>query len=687
MKKIIKNISRVLFSLLLIVSIFGAFNVFAADVIFQITGISVKEKSDKVTVNDVSLSGGSINNDIIFTDQGDYITYDITIKNVTEDDYTIKSITDDNTSSYLEYTYDDLSNVKLNKGDSKTFNLTITYKQETSNLTISDQAVSLTLTYEKEDGTTGTETITNDDNNGTTTTDDTSTTGEVKGATITNPKTGDNITIYIILGLLSLTGLVITTVSKKHLQKSLMAIALVSLVAIPLGVKADSDKFIISFTTNKIQNSYIDIGDGIEFHTKLLRAALNNDKIERECFTEDDETYCGYVDTNYTENDFEYWEYDIDSLVHIKPGTIDQFNAVKDTIPSSRIISPESSNVHLYLWLEDDTVYYYTNAKKIVLSGNITGLFAELDSLEDIDISNFDTSNVTNMSGIFYHDSNLTTITGLNNFDTSKVTDMSGMFSSCSSLESVDLSSYNTSKVIDMSNMFNDCESLSNLDLSSFNTSKVTDMNGMFEGTYYLSTITGLNKFDTKNVTNMQAMFFGASSLTSYDISTFNTSKVTNMSQMFAGGNEKVISLDLSNFDTKNVTDMSYMFAGGRGLKSLNISSFDTTNVTDMSGMFSGVENIETLDISSFNTSSITNMSGMFKGDKKMKTIYVSNDFVSKGTDSTNMSFKMFYNCTNLIGGAGTTYNLSRIDINYAHIDGGPSNPGYFTDIADKPQP
>ena len=40
-----------------------------------------------------------------------------------------------------------------------------------------------------------------------------------------NPKTGDNITIYIILGLVSVAGLVITTVSKKHLQKSLMAVA------------------------------------------------------------------------------------------------------------------------------------------------------------------------------------------------------------------------------------------------------------------------------------------------------------------------------------------------------------------------------------------------------------------------------------------------------------------------------
>ena len=41
----------------------------------------------------------------------------------------------------------------------------------------------------------------------------------------------------------------------------------------------------------------------------------------------------------------------------------------------------------------------------------------------------------------------------------------------------------------------------------------------------------------------------------------------------------------------------------------------------------------------------------------------------------------MFFNCTSLVGGQGTTYNSSNpTDKTYAHIDGGPSNPGYFTD-------
>ena len=246
MRKIIKNASKVIFSLLLIVSIFGVVNVLAEEVIFKITKIEVKEKSDKVTVNDVSLSGGTITNDIVFTDKDDYITYNITIKNNTSDKYTIKSISDDNTSQYLKYTYDDLSNIELDAGDEKTFNLTITYVQETTNLTISDQAVSLTLTYEKEDGTTGSQTITNSNNS----------------ASITNPKTGDNITLYIILGLVSVTGLVIISVSKKQLSKSLMVVAVASSVLLPLGVKADSDKFIIKFNNNIKEKEYT-----VEFNT------------------------------------------------------------------------------------------------------------------------------------------------------------------------------------------------------------------------------------------------------------------------------------------------------------------------------------------------------------------------------------------------------------------------------------
>ena len=54
------------------------------------------------------------------------------------------------------------------------------------------------------------------------------------------------------------------------------------------------------------------------------------------------------------------------------------------------------------------------------------------------------------------------------------------MFAECSSLNNINLSNFNTNNVINMEWMFFGCSSLTNIDLSNFNTNNVTDMEGMF---------------------------------------------------------------------------------------------------------------------------------------------------------------------------------------------------------------
>ena len=56
------------------------------------------------------------------------------------------------------------------------------------------------------------------------------------------------------------------------------------------------------------------------------------------------------------------------------------------------------------------------------------------------------------------------------------------MFCNCSSLQSIDLSSFNTTNVKDMKWMFFHCSSLQSINLSSFNTTNVNDMSWMFLG-------------------------------------------------------------------------------------------------------------------------------------------------------------------------------------------------------------
>ena len=68
----------------------------------------------------------------------------------------------------------------------------------------------------------------------------------------------------------------------------------------------------------------------------------------------------------------------------------------------------------------------------------------------------------------------------LSNFDASEVSEMKSMFCGCSSLYSINFSNINTSKVNNMNSMFNGCSSLISLDLSNFNTSNVINMNFLF---------------------------------------------------------------------------------------------------------------------------------------------------------------------------------------------------------------
>ncbi len=242
---------------------------------------------------------------------------------------------------------------------------------------------------------------------------------------------------------------------------------------------------------------------------------------------------------------------------------------------------------------------------------------------------------------------------------------------------SIDLSSFDTSNVTNMSQMFHSSKAIT-IDLSSFDTSNVTDMSSMFFQSQ--ATSLDLSSFDTSNVTNMPSMFYG-SQATSLDLSSFDTSKVTSMGSMFYMS--KAQFLDLSTFDTSKVTDMTYMFSNSQAT-SLDLSSFDTSNVTKMKQMFYGSQ-ATSIDISSFDTSNVTNMSRMFEGSGRLSRLYASSGFVftSLNNDSPmpnpDGSTLMFYGCTSLVGGLGTTYDSSHTNKEYAHIDGGPSNPGYFT--------
>ena len=327
-----------------------------------------------------------------------------------------------------------------------------------------------------------------------------------------------------------------------------------------------------------------------------------------------------------------------------------------------------------------DGIFFNSYATTLDLSGFDTSKVNNMNRMfyvskaTTLDLSSFDTSNVTDM-GYMFAVSQATSL-DLSNFDKSKVIDMSYMFSE-SQLKTIDLSNFDTNNVTNMKRMFWKSKATT-LDLSSFDTSKVTDMGEMFSGSQAITL--DLSSFDTSNITDMSKMFEN-SQATTLDLSSFNTSKVTDMSEMFSGS--QATTIDLSSFDTSNVTDMSVMFYESQAT-TLDLSSFNTSKVTSMNSMFNNSK-ATTLDLSSFNTSKVTTMNAMFLRSTNLKTIYASNKFNTSSLTDSYSSYRMFTDCTSLVGGSGTKYNSSYTDKTYARIDGGTSRPGYFTDIANKP--
>ena len=259
-------------------------------------------------------------------------------------------------------------------------------------------------------------------------------------------------------------------------------------------------------------------------------------------------------------------------------------------------------------WEESGTVRKLSFDKGVVVPEDCSGLFRGYGPVS-IDMSNIDTSHVTNMSRMF----NCYTLEELNlsGFDTSSATDMSGMFFD-SQLTELDLSGFDTSKVTNMSEMFADCNNLTSLNLSSFDTSNVTDMSAMFEYCNNLASI-DVKGFNTSNVTDMSWMFRNCRNLTALDVSGFNTFNVTDMSGMFRNC-ETLTSLDVSAFDTASVTEMDDMFFGCGSLTALDVSGFNTEKVTTIAYMFNSCKNVLELDLSGWKLTSLTNARRVLNG-------------------------------------------------------------------------
>ncbi len=170
---------------------------------------------------------------------------------------------------------------------------------------------------------------------------------------------------------------------------------------------------------------------------------------------------------------------------------------------------------------------------------------------------------------------------GVGHWDTSQVTNMDGLFFQARKFNE-DLSQWNTSEVRSMNSLFRGATSF-NGDISTWNLSKVEDISGILAGATSFSG--DISRWDISHVTTMAGAFQGAS-LFNANISGWNVSIVTNMNDLFRSAS--LFNQDISAWDTSSVTSMRGMFKESLAFDQ-DISSWDVQKAILREGIFDGM--------------------------------------------------------------------------------------------------
>ena len=267
-----------------------------------------------------------------------------------------------------------------------------------------------------------------------------------------------------------------------------------------------------------------------------------------------------------------------------------------------------------------------------------------------------------------------------NNLDISNVEDASYMFANCSKSKQIQVQNWNTSNIRFFQNMFYGDTSLDTLDINQWDVSSAWNITTMFSYSGIKSI--DLSEWDVSRITSFEKLFFHCTQLKELDLHTWDVSSVISLDWTFRSC-YSLESIDVTGWNTSRVKNMNRTFSECVQLTTIKgLNDFDTSNVDGISVMFVSDRNLKKLDLSSFDTSKCKSSDQMFLYCYNLKTIYVSEKF---SLEKATLTSQMFRGCTSLVGGAGTAYDPTFIDGTAARIDGGSENPGYFTDIKDKP--
>ena len=203
------------------------------------------------------------------------------------------------------------------------------------------------------------------------------------------------------------------------------------------------------------------------------------------------------------------------------------------------------------------------------------------------------------------------------------LTSCKNMFNGLKNIKEIDLSNFDTSDVTSFDSMFQECNNLEKINFGQIETKKVKNMNNLFKNCFSLTSI-DLSHFDTSSLNTMEFIFSGCKSLESIDLTKFNTTNVKSMCDLISYC-DKMISISLSNFDTSNVRDMQGMFYQSSKLKYLDLRYFNTLSADNLAYFLEGCELMKyvnlrwfVIDVNNPHNINYTDVFGKLPSDTKL---------------------------------------------------------------------
>ena len=662
-----KRIFIAVFALAISVLTSGA--VFATESPFQLVNLVVGDKSADVE-GDASLNAaGEIENNIVFHHVGSYVEYVLELQNTSSKKLTITDISDNNTNSYITYSYDDHTNEEIAAGASLLLKVKATYTNEVTNLSDRSQitAMKISINYKTEE--------------------------LVAGSTdveFTVPDTGAN----TIKKIFSNPDYIVTAIVIIVAAGTVVILAIKRKTKLAMAICAFAFAFVFSASStaepakvNEVAGGFaLDFNADFELYDKLaVSYAIDN--------TSDSQT----IEYGTTVGDLAEPERQGYSFNRWEDST---GNPISKTTPITG----------------DLTLYPRWNLKIATLS---VGCNASCGS-----------KYITPQNGLQYDGAKLYNTTLISHFNLG--TTVVDLFTRAPEKPSDEIiaSAWNVAASGYPIYLWYDTDDnalywwseagqvklpqyskyaffkfpVRKIDLTGITATSTNTLEGLFMYSKAREIVFG-ETFDSKMVSNMNSMFYGASSLTSVDFENLNTKNTTNLSYMF--NDSGLASIDFSNANFDNVYSFKYMFSNTPNLSSVKLPNITISSV-DMERMFYNATGLVTLDLSTITLEDYEcpNVENMFEGASNLTTIYVNESLdkyhenycvmLEPGDPNYVSDFRIFDGADKLEGGLGTKYPAVKpegvmdgtewdqyytpADESYLfRIDGGSSNPGMFT--------